>query len=343
MEENTVEDKSTETRTGTAPEIGQSGPTDPAALRRTERNARIAVTIFPLLVIAGGVIGFIGADSVSTLAPTIPWGLGVIMFFMGVTLTLPDFTRIAKRPWIVALGTGSQFIIMPLAGWAIAQVLGLPPALAIGVILVGCAPGGTASNVVTYLAKGDVALSVSITTVSTLLAPLLTPVLTLWLAGSYMDVSASAMMVSIVQTVLVPVIAGVLVRALFSRLIDLLGPVLPWLSTIAIAYVVAVVVAGSAGSLLSAGALVLVAVVLHNGVGLALGYLVARAVGLDTAARRALSFEVGLQNSGLASSLAATHFPTEPTAALPGAVFSVWHNVSGAILAALFARRPIKD
>ena len=256
-------------------------PTDPVAERRTERNARIAVTIFPLLVIAGGLIGFFGSDSISPLGPTIPWGLGVIMFFMGVTLTLPDFTRIAKRPWVVLLGTGSQFIVMPLAGWAIAQVLGLPPALAIGVILVGCAPGGTASNVVTYLAKGDVALSVSITTVSTLLAPLLTPVLTLWLAGSYMDVSASSMMVSIVQTVLLPVIGGVIVRALFSRLIDVLGPILPWLSTVAIAYVVAVVVAGSAGSLLQAGALVLLAVVLHNVVGLALGYLAARAAGLD--------------------------------------------------------------
>ena len=174
-----MEDKSLDTRTGTGPEAGQTGPHDPDAQRRTERNARIAVTIFPLLVIAGGVIGFVGSDSISTLASTIPWGLGVIMFFMGVTLTLPDFTRIAKRPWVVALGTGSQFIVMPLAGWAIAQLLGLPPALAIGVILVGCAPGGTASNVVTYLAKGDVALSVSVTTVSTLLAPLLTPVLTL--------------------------------------------------------------------------------------------------------------------------------------------------------------------
>lgn len=338
-----MQDEHARTSAGADPDGGRSTPVDAVAERRTERNARIAVTIFPLLVIAGGVIGFFGSDSISALGPTIPWGLGVIMFFMGVTLTLPDFTRIAKRPWVVLLGTGSQFIVMPLAGWLIAQMLGLPPALAIGVILVGCAPGGTASNVVTYLAKGDVALSVSVTTVSTLLAPLLTPILTLWLAGSYMDVSAGSMMVSIVQTVLLPVIGGVVVRALFSRLIDVLGPILPWLSTIAIAYVVAVVVAGSAGSLLQAGALVFVAVVLHNGIGLLLGYLAARVAGLDTAARRALSFEVGLQNSGLASSLAQTHFPAEPTAALPGAVFSVWHNVSGAILAAFFARRPVRD
>lgn len=337
-----MEDENTETVVGRDSDVGQSGPVDPEAQKRTERNARIAVTVFPLLVIAGGLIGFFGSDSISPLGPTIPWGLGVIMFFMGVTLTLPDFTRIAKRPWVILLGTGSQFIVMPLAGWLIAQALGLPPALAIGVILVGCAPGGTASNVVTYLAKGDVALSVSVTTVSTLLAPLLTPVLTLWLAGSYMDVSAGSMMVSIVQTVLLPVIGGVVVRALFSRLIDLLGPILPWLSTIAIAYVVAVVVAGSAGSLLQAGALVLLAVVLHNGVGLLLGYFAARVAGVDAAGRRALSFEVGLQNSGLASSLAQTHFPSEPTAALPGAVFSVWHNVSGAVLAAYFARRPLK-
>lgn len=263
------------------------------------------------------------------------------MFFMGITLTPPDFVRIAKRPWVVLLGTVAQFVVMPLAGWAIAHALALPPELAAGVILVGCAPGGTASNVVTYLAKGDVALSVSVTTVSTLLAPLLTPSLTLWLAGQFMQVSAGSMMLSIVQTVLLPVLLGVVVRAFFSRIIDLLNPVLPWLSAFVIAYIVAVVVSGSAAALVSAGAIVLLAVVLHNSVGLALGYGAAKVAGLNAAERRALSFEVGLQNSGLAASLATTYF--SPLAALPGAVFSVWHNVSGALLAAFFARRPLKD
>lgn len=303
---------------------------------RQERNARIAVTIFPLLVLAGGIIGFLAPGTFTPMAAAVPWLLGVVMFFMGLTLTLPDFTRIAKRPWVVAIGLGAQYIIMPLAGWLVATALGLPPELAVGVILVGCAPGGTASNVVTYLGRGDVALSVTITTCSTLLAPLLTPVLTLWLAGQFMEVSAAAMMMSIVKTVFVPVVAGVLIRALAGRLVDAIMPVLPWLSTLAITFIVAIVVAGSAGALVSAGVLVIVAVILHNCVGLSMGYAVGRLTGLSAPERRALTFEVGLQNSGLAATLATNYF--SPLAALPGAMFSVWHNVSGAVMAAFFAR-----
>lgn len=290
---------------------------------RQERNARIAVTVFPLLVLAGGIIGFLTPGAFTPMAAAVPWLLGVVMFFMGLTLTLPDFTRIAKRPWVVAIGLGAQYIIMPLAGWLVATALGLPPELAVGVILVGCAPGGTASNVVTYLGRGDVALSVTITTCSTLLAPLLTPVLTLWLAGQFMEVSAAAMMMSIVKTVFVPVVAGVLIRTLAGRLVDAIMPVLPWLSTLAITFIVAIVVAGSAGALVSAGVLVIVAVILHNCVGLSMGYAIGRLTGLSAPERRALTFEVGLQNSGLAATLATTYF--SPLAALPGAVFSVWH------------------
>lgn len=304
---------------------------------RQERNARIAVTVFPLLVLAGGIIGFVAPGAFTPMAAAVPWLLGGVMFFMGLTLTLPDFTRIAKRPWVVAIGLGAQYIIMPLAGWLVATALGLPPELAVGVILVGCAPGGTASNVVTYLGRGDVALSVTITTCSTLLAPLLTPILTLWLAGQFMEVSAAAMMMSIVKTVFVPVVAGVLIRALAGRLVDAIMPVLPWLSTLAITLIVAIVVAGSAGALVSAGLLVIAAVILHNSFGLGMGYAVGRLTGLSARERRALTFEVGLQNSGLAATLAATYF--SPLAALPGAVFSVWHNVSGAVMAAFFARR----
>src|SRR5699024_9852305 len=261
------------------------------------------------------------------LAPSITWSLGVVMFFMGLTLTLPDFTRIAKRPWIAVLGVVTQFVAMPLLGLLVVTVYGLPAEIAVGVILVGCAPGGTASNVVTYLAKGDTALSVSVTTLSTLLAPILTPLLTLWLAGSYMDVPFWSMFVTICQTVLGPVIVGVIIRVVASNLVDRISPVLPWLASIAIAYIVAIVVAGSAESIATADVL-----------GLGVGYGVAAACRLDTPTRRALSFEVGLQNSGLASTLATTYF--SPLAALPGAVFSVWHNVSGALLASVFARRP---
>ncbi|WP_309131337.1 bile acid:sodium symporter family protein [Brevibacterium sp.] len=303
-----------------------------------DRSSIIAVTALPVLVVLAGVLGFLSPDTFTPLAPTITWSLGIVMFFMGLTLTVPDFARIAKRPWVAALGVLTQYAVMPALGLLVVTVYGLPPEIAIGVILVGCAPGGTASNVVTYLAKGDTALSVSVTTLSTLLAPVLTPLLTLWLAGSYMDVPFWSMFLSICQTVLIPVIIGVLVRLLASGFVDRISPILPWLASVAIAYIVAIVVAGSAASIASAGLLVLLAVITHNVLGLGVGYGVATACRLDTPTRRALAFEVGLQNSGLASTLATTYF--SPLAALPGAVFSVWHNVSGALLASLFARRP---
>lgn len=319
------------------PQSQQQQPQQP----RSDRSSVIAVTALPVLVVIAGVLGFFSPDTFTPLAPTITWSLGVVMFLMGLTLTLPDFTRIAKKPWIAALGVITQFIAMPLLGLLVVTVYGLPAEIAVGVILVGCAPGGTASNVVTYLAKGDTALSVSITTLSTLLAPVLTPLLTLWLAGSYMDVPFWSMFLSICQTVLVPVIVGVLIRLVASKAVDVIAPILPWLASLAIAYIVAIVVAGSADSIASAGLLVLLAVITHNLLGLGLGYGVATACRLDTPTRRALSFEVGLQNSGLASTLATTYF--SPLAALPGAVFSVWHNVSGALLASLFARRPYNN
>lgn len=314
-----------------------TSPVDASA----DRGARIAVTVFPLLVLVAGVLGFLLPGAFTPLAPGVTYLLGFIMFCMGLTLTLPDFSRVLKRPWAIGLGVLAQYVIMPTVGWALSMLLGLSPELAAGVILVGCAPGGTASNVVTYLAKGDVALSVSMTTISTLLAPLLTPLLTLWLAGTLLDVPAGPMMLSIVQTVLLPVIVGLVVRLLLGKVVDRIMTVLPWLSTVAISAIVAIVVAGSADKIISAGFVVLVAVILHNGFGLLLGYLAARAARLDQRARRALAVEVGMQNSGLAASLAAAHF--SPLAALPAAVFSVWHNLSGAIFAMIMGRRPVTD
>ncbi len=303
----------------------------------------LAVTVFPLLVIAAGAAGFLLPGTFAPVTSSVPYLLGVVMFCMGVTLTPPDFARIARRPWVVLLGLVAHYVIMPLAGWLIAHALGLSPALAVGVILVGCAPSGTASNVMAYLAKGDVALSVSVATLSTLLAPLLTPLLTLWLAGHYLHVPAGAMFLDIVKTVLLPVIVGVLVRAVAARWVDRLSNAFPWISVAAIAVIVAAVMGNSADAFRTSGLLVLAAVVLHNGFGLFLGYLAGRAARLDHRARRALAFEVGMQNSGLAASLAAAHFATMPAAALPPAVFSVWHNISGALTAAWLARKPLPE
>lgn len=302
-----------------------------------ERSARIAVTLFPILILAGGAVALAAPSAFTGLAPWITPLLGVIMFGMGLTLTPPDFAIIAKRPIPVVIGVIAQYAIMPLLGWAIAAALQLPPALAAGVILVGCCPGGTASNVVSYLARGDVALSVAMTTVSTLLAPLLTPVLALWLAGQYMPVDAGSMAWSIVQIVLLPVLLGLAIRFFLPRLVTKALPALPWISVLAITLVVVAVVAGSAKAIFAAGLLVLVAVILHNGLGYALGYGAARAFKLPIPARRTTAIEVGMQNSGLAAGLARTYLT--PEAALPGAIFSVWHNVSGAVMAAYWRRR----
>lgn len=302
-----------------------------ATSAREARSGYIAVTVFPLLIILGGVVGYFAADTVSQAAPAVNPLLGIVMFTMGLTLRPVDFGMVAKRPLPVLLGVIAQFVIMPLVALLVVFILGLPPEIAAGVILVGCAPGGTASNVVAYLARGDVALSVTMTSVSTLLAPLLTPILTLWLAGQYLPVAAGPMALTIVQIVLVPVILGVVVRLLLTNLVTRLLPILPWLSVLTIATIVAIVVSGSADRIIEAGLLVLAAVILHNAIGMALGYGAAALFRLPLPSRRTVAIEVGMQNSGLAAGLAAQYM--NPLAALPGAVFSVWHNVSGALFA----------
>ncbi|RVU25328.1 bile acid:sodium symporter family protein [Streptomyces antnestii] len=302
-----------------------------------DRAARLAVTVFPVLVLAAGGIGLALPDAFVSWKTNVPYLLGVVMFCMGLTMTPHDFKGVAKRPWAVGLGLVAHYVIMPGLGWLIANALDLPPQLAAGVILVGCAPSGTASNVVTYLARGDVALSVSVATVSTVLAPLVTPPLTLLLAGEFLPVDAGSMVTDILKTVLLPVVAGLLVRLALGRYVDRVLGALPWLSALTIAVIVAVVVAGSATAIKSAAGLVLLAVVLHNGLGLALGYGAGKLARLGAPSSRAMAFEVGMQNSGLAASLATAHF--SPLAALPAAVFSVWHNVSGALVAAWMSYR----
>lgn len=320
-----------------APRDPETYPDPAGDLPQANRTARRAVTVFPLLVLAAGGVGLIVPSEFTEAKPAIPYLLGLIMFCMGLSMTGQDFRGVVRRPWAVAIGLVAHYVIMPGLGWSIAHLLGLSPQLAIGVILVGCAPSGTASNVVTFLARGDVALAVSIATVSTLVAPVATPFLAQLLAGHSFTVEAGPMVTDILKTVLVPAVAGVLVRFLASRLVQRCLPVLPWLSAVTVAAIVLIVVAGSAAAIKSAAAVVLLAVVLHNGLGLGLGYGAGRLAGMGTASSRAMAFEVGMQNSGLAASLAATYF--SPLAALPAAVFSVWHNLSGALVAAWMNRR----
>lgn len=295
--------------------------------------AYIAALGFPVLVIIGGIIGFTASDVVLNISSWVNPLLGIIMFSMGLTLKPVDFALVAKRPLPVLIGVIAQFVIMPVIALLVVWVLQLPAEIAAGVILVGCAPGGTSSNVVSYLSRGDVALSVTMTSISTLLAPIFTPLLTLWLAGQYMPLNAADMAVSIVQVVLIPVVGGLVVRLIFPTLIGKVLPLLPWISVIAISLIVAIVVAGSRDKILEAGLLVLAAVIIHNTLGYSLGYLAAKFTGQPAAARRTTAIEVGMQNSGLAAGLASQYM--SPMSALPGAIFSVWHNLSGALLAAL--------
>ncbi len=306
-----------------------------------ERIGRVAGTWFPLIVLAAGAVAILVPQAFLPLGPAINTLLGIIMLGMGLTLQPVDFRVIARKPKAFAIGVVAQYVIMPLTAIGLATAFQLPPELLVGVVLVGSAPGGTSSNVMVYLAKGDTALSVAMTTASTLLAPVLTPLLVLWLAGSYLPVDAWGLFQSIIFIVLLPVIAGVVLRMLLPKLVQAILPWLPLVSVTGITLVVLAVVAGSAATILSVGLLVALVVILHNGVGYGLGFLAAKAVGLDTSARRAVAIEVGMQNSGLAAGLAKTHF--SPEAALPAAIFSVWHNISGALLASFWSRRPPQD
>lgn len=265
--------------------------------------------------------------------------LGVVMFGMGLATRLEDFKIVFSRPKDILVGCAAQFTIMPALAFALSRLFGLDEALTVGVVLVGCCPGGTASNVMTYLAGGDLALSVGMTGVSTILAPVLTPVLTLLLAGKTVAVDAVGMFVGILWVVVLPIALGLVAKRIFPRTTERAVRFMPIVSSVAIAVIIAIVVAANARRLLDGGFAVAAVVVLHNLCGLALGYLLAAALRLSEPKRRALCIEVGMQNSGLAASLAATYFAAFPMAAVPGAIFSVWHNISGAFVARLFARR----
>ena len=268
--------------------------------------------------------------------------LGVVMFGMGLATKLDDFKVVFSRPKDIAIGCTAQFTVMPALAWALSRLFGLDEALTIGVILVGCCPGGTASNVITYLAKGDLALSVGMTGVSTILAPLLTPALTWLLAGKTVNVNAVGMFVGIIWVVILPICLGLLAKRFFPKATERTVRFMPIVSTVAIAVILALVVSANMDRIAQSGIAVLIVVILHNLCGLAAGYMIASLLGLAEPKRRALSIEVGMQNSGLAASLAAAHFAAYPMAAVPGAIFSVWHNISGAFVARLFARRPLQ-
>lgn len=265
--------------------------------------------------------------------------LGLVMFGMGLTLDPHDFKVVFTRPKDIIIGSLAQFIIMPLTAFMLTKLFNLSDELAIGVILVGCCPGGTASNVMTYLAKGDLALSVGMTTVSTILAPVLTPLLTLLYAGERVNVNAAGMFLSIVEVVILPIVVGFVVQKALPLFTTRIAVYLPAFSSIMIALIIGCIVSANSSKLLAGGLLIVLVVILHNLCGLSLGYGIGRILRLPHSKCSAISIEVGMQNSGLASSLATIHFAAYPMATIPGAIFSVWHNLSGAIVAKIYARQ----
>ena len=305
-----------------------------------KRICKLISDYMGVLVLLSAVTALVFPDALSHLKTSLinPL-LGVIMFGMGLTLKLEDFRVVFSRPRDVLVGCLAQFTVMPLLAYLLARVFRLEPALAIGVILVGCCPGGTASNVITYLAKGDLALSVGMTAVSTLLAPVLTPLLVWLLAGETVDVDVIGMLLSILWVVILPIVLGLLVKRVWPRTTEKAAGYLPALSSLAICVIVLIVIAANAHKLLDGGWVILLVIVLHNVCGLAAGYLIGSMLHLSPAKRRAISVEVGMQNSGLASSLATLHFAAYPLATIPGALFSVWHNISGAVVARIYSRK----
>ena len=262
--------------------------------------------------------------------------LMIVMFGMGLTMKLSDFTVVFRQPRDVITGCAAQFVFMPLLAFALGRVFGLSDELLVGVVLVGTCPGGTSSNVITYLSGGDTALSVGMTSINTLLAPFLTPALTYLYLRTTVSVDVRSMFLSIIQVVLVPIGLGLLINKLFGKYTQKITALLPSVSVTAICLIVAAVVSHNSEKILSTGPVIFAVVILHNLLGYLCGYLVAVLFKMDMPRKKAVAIEIGMQNSGLATTLAGSAFPNMAMATVPGAIFSVWHNISGAILAGIF-------
>lgn len=311
-------------------------------------NALLKLTQFVSKTFAIWVVvfAFIAAQFPETFkmfVPWIPYLLGIVMLGMGLTLTFKDFSEVTRNPKAVIIGVIAQFVVMPLIAFALAKAFQLPADLAIGVILVGCCPGGTSSNVMTFLARGNTALSVACTTISTLLAPVLTPAVFYLFASQWLEINAGAMFISVLQMVLLPIFVGVVLRTIFKDKIAQFSQTMPLISVIAIVLIVTAVVAVSKDRIIESGLLIFGVVALHNGLGYLIGYAVSRLFKLEVYNSKAVAIEVGMQNSGLGAALAALHFKANPLIAVPSAVFSFWHNISGPILAMIFSRMENKS
>ncbi|MFX1761565.1 bile acid:sodium symporter family protein [Paraburkholderia sp. A1RI-2L] len=296
--------------------------------------------LFPLWAVLVSLFAYFNPSVVAPVTPHVTALLTIIMLAMGVTLSFADFQRVFTRPAPVLAGIVLHYLVMPLAAWVIAHALHMPPDLTAGMVLVGSVASGTASNVMIYLARGDVALSVTISALSTLVGVFATPLLTRFYVDASIVVDVHGMLMSILQIVALPIAVGLVVNRLAGSLVRRVEPVLPLVSMVSILAIIAAVVGGTHASIATVGPLVALGVVLHNGIGLLGGYWGGRLLGFDESVCRTLAIEVGMQNSGLAATLGKLYF--SPLAALPGALFSVWHNLSGSLLAGYWAGKPAR-
>lgn len=301
----------------------------------------VVTRLFPFWTVLAAVAAYLAPQPFKPVGRWVPGLLAVVMFAMGVSLRVVDFRRVVTRPAPVIAGLGLHYLIMPLAAFLIAHALRMPPELATGMILVGSVASGTSSTVMVYLSGGDVALSVTISALSTVVGVVATPLLTRVYVSADIAVDTGGLLISIVEIVALPVALGLLVNRLAGRAVRAVERLLPVVSIAAILLIIGAVVAGAQASLAAVGPLVVAGVVLHNGVGLLGGYWGGRLLGFDEGVCRTLALEVGMQNSGLAATLGKLYF--SPLAALPGAIFSVWHNLSGSLIAGFWAGRPVVD
>lgn len=294
-------------------------------------------SLFPLWALLFSITAYMMPQFFTPYKAQIAPLLIAIMFFMGVTLRLEDFARVLKQPRIIAITVALQFFIMPFAAFLLSKLFGFSTELLVGMILVGAVSGGTASNVITYLAKGDVALSITMTMTSTLLSVFATPFLTWIYVGQSVPVPAQSMLIGILQMVVAPVISGVIVNYFLHVIIKRYEPYLATFSMVAIVFIIAIVVSLNQKNIATVGLMTIFGIMLHNASGLASGYFITKWLGYDKKICKTVAIEVGMQNSGLAVALAMKYFT--PLSALPGAIFSVWHNISGSILAGYWSKQ----
>lgn len=288
-----------------------------------------------IIIIIFSIIAYFLPDYFSWMTSYTTIFLALAMFGMGTSIDSDSFKEILKHPKEVIIGSLAQFTIMPLLAYFLAVTFDVNKDIALGIILVGSCPGGTASNVITHIAGGNVSMSVSMTILSTLLAPIITPALIYLLAGRWVEVSILAMFISVVKVILLPILTGILVQRISPKTVEKSKDVFPLISSAAIILIIAGIIGANSEKIAQSGLIVLLIVAIHNALGLLAGLLVARLAKMDYNKSTALAIEVGMQNSGLAIQLATANFALNPLATLPGAIFSIWHNISGSIFASI--------